>query len=200
VEKIDVHLRTSVALLLSLQSGLSGWSGVAPEPLQSTIWLQRDDQLILISVDNHDVCFQFEVFTLFVEPRDSVLARLKLADESVVSPPLFEPWPFDGWDLGVLMRTEFVSAPNDGHSLLGQNPMAQSATRLRETVTDGLHCTVAVGLQFRAKDGRRLLIAADWFPFALSVLTDSGQIDAFLETCTEIDAPAYAAHLDVASK
>jgi hypothetical protein len=177
---IDVDLRTTRAELASLQSGITGWEPA--EPRRGVVWLRRRDGLTRISVHGEDIRYKFEVFTLVVETREATHPFLEAAPPR---PEQLTGWPLKDWVIDVLVRTETQSECTDDEraSALGEEPLVQSAFKPSARSARAEDCTVAVGLLFTAADGGRLLIAADWFPYALCVLSDVAAIDEFLETC-----------------
>jgi hypothetical protein len=211
------ELQAARPALLALQNHVAGYAIERMGKGASLVWVRsHSGQLWVIGVDQRDLQFKFEVFTLGIETIEATQARIaawkppqlpadmpdllrKLVStrpEPPRPPAEFQPWPFDSWRVEVLRRAEYIVEDVDPGPTFGDNSNAQSAGKPGQVPPGtSASCDVAVALLFTAAAGRRLLIAADWFPFSMVVTQADREIDDYLAPCERLPAEEYAARL-----
>ena len=168
-------------------------------------WLRDGSgNTFLARVNQRDLEARFEVFSLmllnsaelesrikerssFRFPEDFPAALKHLVSREpapLIAPDSFEPWPFEEWRTDVLYRVEFIVEGAAARGAIGSTPNIQDAARPGEVPADAAACCeVAAGLLFTGRDGGRLLLAVDWFPFDMIVSRDPHEIDDFRAVC-----------------
>ncbi len=216
------ELQCDRGALSALEAGLTGFTAERFGWSTSNVWLLGDSGKIwIICVDQRDLQFKFEVFTLALETLDAVEARIaaweppplasdmpddwrRLLSERPASPTPpaeFQPWPFASWTVEALRRVEYIIEDVPPvPTLVGNNPNTQGAAQPGKAPPDAsASCEVAAGLLFTGSDGRRLLIAVDWMPMSLVATQDEGEINDYVATCETVRLAEYARRLNGAN-
>lgn len=213
------ELQTSATDLLALCDGLAGFAIESVGPSPSMVWIKgANNEVRAVGVDQRDLEFKFEVFTLAIETQAALVHRVETAPpvqlpddapemlrqiaampRAVPTPPNdFEPWPLSSWRLDVLRRAEYIVGDlQPPPATFGDNPVAQNAAKPDEVPPEAWAvCDVAAGLLFTDNgNGRRFLIGVDWFPFNLVVTQDESEIREYVEPCEAVAVADYVQRL-----
>lgn len=207
------ELQASRDALAAIADGLSGYAVERIGNSALAVWLLSEGgQVWLIGVDQRDLEYKFEVFTLAIETIEEVQARwanwrpvplpaavpenlrqLLTSRPPMPAPPSeFFAWPFGSWRTDVLRRAEIIVEGVGVGPIFGSNPVAQDAVRPGAVPPEaGASCEVAAGLLFSGHEGGRLLMAVDWMPMNMVVEESAVEIDAFLASCEQVSLAEY---------
>lgn len=211
------ELHASRNALLALESGIAGYLVERIGKNASLVWIKsRSGQVWAIGIDQRDLQFKFEVFTLTIETIEAMQARIAAWKPPQLpadipenfrqlmlmrpKPPKpsteFQPWPLASWRVEVLCRAEYIVESVDPGPTFGDNPNMQAPGRPGQVPPEAsASCDVAVGLLFSGGARKRLLVGVDWMPYNMVVTEDAHQIDEYLGPCERIPARDYASKL-----
>lgn len=147
-------------------------------------WLRDvDGNTFAINVNQRDLEFKFEVFSLAIEhlPETTGLRE-------------FAAWPFRSWRTEVLRRDERIVEDVVVEGAFGEGPHSlQSAEPPgAPTTNESAACEVAAGFLFTGPDDHQLLIAVDWMPFWMITSQDQEDIRRFTADCEFVGLDDYA--------
>ena len=207
--------------LLALESGVAGYVVEQAGRGASLVWLRSHaGQIWGISVDQRDLEFKFEVFTLAIETIEAMQARaaawkppqlpsdipenfrrLMSTPPDLPKPSAeFQPWPFASWRVEVLRRAEYITNSVDPGPTFGTNPSMQAPSRPGQVPPEAsVYCEAAVGLLFTDGNSKRLLVGVDWMPFNMIVTEDLHEVDEYLRPCECVPLKDYAPRLQLSA-
>ena len=203
--------------LLALESGIAGYTVERMGKGASLVWLRSDaGQIWGIGVDQRDLEFKFEVFTLAIETIEAMQARVAAWKPPQLPPDMpenfrqlmstrpelpkpsseFQPWPFASWRVEVLRRAEYIIENVNPGPTFGNNPNMLVAIRPGQVPPEAsATCEVAVALLFTESNGKRLLVGVDWMPYNMIITEDGSEIDEYLRPCERVPLKDYASRL-----
>lgn len=211
------ELHAARPVLLALQDDIAGYAVERIGKGASLVWVRSHaGQTWAIGVDQRDLQFKFEVFTLVIETIEAMQERiaawkpphlptdipenfrkLMSTQPAAPKPPAeFKPWPFSSWRLDVLRRAEYIIENVDPGPTFGDNPNAQAPSKPGQVPPEAsASCDVAVALLFTAANNKQLLIGVDWMPFDMVVTEDNHEIDEYISPCERVPLEDYASRL-----
>lgn len=203
--------------LLALQDGIAGYAVERIGRGASLVWIRsKCGKIWAIGVDQRDLQFKFEVFTLTIETMEAMHGRIaawkpppfptdmpesfrklmSMRPEPPKPPANFQPWPFDSWRVEVLRRAEYIIEAVASAPTFGDTPNAQIPGRPGKIPPEAsASCDVAVALLFMGANNKRFLIGVDWMPFDMVVTEDVREIDEYIGPCERVLIKDYVTRL-----
>jgi len=216
-----VEIHAARPALLVLESGIADYVVERIGKGASQVWLRNHaGEIWGIDVDQRNLEFKFEVFTLSIETIEAMQARVAAWGPPQLPPDMpenfrrlmstppqlpkpsaeFQPWPYASWRVEVLRHAEYIVENADTGPTFGNNPNMQATARPGQVPPEAsASCEVAVALLFTAGNSKRLLVGVDWTPFNMIVTEDVLEIDEYLSSCERVPLKDYASRLPLSS-